>query len=987
MPRTKKQAIDNQLSASELTSTQVKNAYQELKNEDRNDKIIDEAYRHNFKLVPLPVDFNKGQGKRLLVKGWNTDFNDISKEDFEEYMKENLKETKYWNYAILTGERSKVLVLDFDIPRQDNKKPANYGKNWLNNQLKLWNIKPKDIKTPIVETGSGGIHLYFQWEDRFKNLSNSLYYRSVQPGDNQRSFDCNIKIEGIDILKNGKNAIYPNSVYIGCITPDEEEKGKKHKCKNSCLKECEFKGEFYRWKEGKSPDDIPIGKIGDVLPQLEKFMLIDDGPHCGQDKKEKEPGDGTSPFVVITDEMYKEIESDKGQLQIKEYLDLLEDRADDYESWISTCFCILGSGYNKKWVHYFSKKSDKYDEEYTEKNIIEKFDPSKNKYTFSSMVYWIEQIHGENMKDKLLKKYASKEEQKQNTEKKITSLKQILLKDKKDISSNEWKYLWNRVFSKKEKTIYGFVFSILAKDDIKLVDEKSLAGYIYNPETALWEHHLDQYISNLVPKYIEEYVVYSYIEVRNALVCEFSKIEIGDDEDSEDEDGSGDPSDKEARKNAEMEKKLKNLDNEFEKVKQNMLYNTTSKKDILKEALNDLLQKPNFFDSFNLPAYLLPIKNKKILDLRTKEVRRRTKEDLFNFEINVEYKKFDKYDEVEKFFDNICCQDKELSIYLKELSGYFMTGEISDRGFYIFYGKGKNGKSSYDNLLEIILGRGEYYNALSDDAILKKKNKGGPTPELMNLKHSRLAVLPETDEDAEMNATRIKKLTGGDVMTGRALFMNEVSFKPRAKFTLITNFKPKFNHRDRAILDRIRCIPFNARFEDKDKVENNKFIEELKGLHLEQVFSYFVEGAYTWYSNNKSFTKIPKICEEALEKYREENKDTFDLWINDNIQLEENTGEFERRILDKKATEYEYYLQSEELEKSYTSWCRDKDEAPLKLKQVQQLLTQYLGEKKSRRIPIEKYDGSKRTTTNQPRNVYLGVLFKFNDASSDIDNE
>ena len=970
MPRTKKQSNDSELSACELTATQVKNAYQELKNEDRNYKIIDEAYRHNFKLVPLPVDFNKGQGKRLLVKGWNTDFNDVSKEDFEEYMKENLKETKYWNYAILTGERSKVLVLDFDIPRQDNKKPANYGKNWLNNQLKLWNIKAKDIKTPIVETGSGGIHLYFQWEDRFKNLSNSLYYRSVHSSDGSKNGE-NMKIEGVDILKNGKNAIYPNSVYIGCITPDEEEKGKKHKCKNSCLKECEFKGEFYRWKEGKSPDDVPIGKIGDVLPQLEKFMLIDEDIGVGEHKKEP---------VVITDDMYKEIESDKGQLKIKEYLDLLEDRADDYETWLSTCFCILGSGYDKKWVHYFSKKSDKYDEEYTEKNVIEKFDPSKNKYTFSSMVYWIEQIHGENMKEKLSKKYQSKQEQKQNTEQKITCLQNLLLKDKKDISSNQWKFLWNRIFSKKEKTIYGYVFSILSKDDIKIVDEKSLSGYIYNNETALWEHHLDQYISNLVPKYIEEYVIMSYIEVRNALVCELSKIQM---EYQEDDDNQ-----KEKEKIiAEMKKKIQKLDDEFEKVKQNMLYNTTSKKDILKEALNNLLQKPNFFDSFNLPAYLLPIKDKKILDLRTKEVRRRTKEDLFNFEINAEYKKFDKYDEVEKFFDNICCKDKELSIYLKELSGYFMTGEICDRGFYIFYGKGKNGKSSYDNLLEIILGRGEYYNALSDDAILKKKNKGGPTPELMNLKHSRLAVLPETDEDAEMNATRIKKLTGGDVMTGRALFMNEVSFKPRAKFTLITNFKPKFNHRDRAILDRIRCIPFNARFEDKDKKENNEFIENLKTIHLEQVFSYFVEGAYTWYSNNKSFTKIPKICEEALEKYREENKDTFDLWINDNVKLEEETGEFERRTLDKKPSEYKYYLQSEELEKSYMSWCRDKEEAPLKSKQVQQLLTQYLGDKKSRRIEIKKYNGSTTSTSTQPRNVYLGVSLKSQEDNEEEDNE
>ena len=932
----------------EITLLQVKNAYEELKKEERNDGIIDEAYNHNFKLVPLPVDFSKGYGKRLMVKGWNTEYNNISKENFKEMMKENLNETKYWNYAMLTGEVSNVLVLDFDIPRQDNKNPNNYGKNWLNIQLKKWNIKEKDIKTPIVETGSGGIHLYLEWEDRFKNLSNSLYCDGV--GGQVRQ-----KIEGVDILKNGKNVIYPGSVYVGCLTPDEEEKGKKHKCKNKCLAECEFKGEFYRWKEGKSPNDVKIGKIGEVFPELEKCLLI------SENKKQKDP-------VIMNEETIKENESSRGQNKMKECLDLLEERADGYESWLQTCFCILGSGYDKKWVHYFSKKSEKYDEDYTEKNIIEKFDMSKNKYDFASIYYWIKEIHGEDIMNKIIKKYATKEEQKQNLEQKKIRLEEILLKDKNNLTGKELEYLWN-IFSNKEKTAYGFMFSVLAKDDIKIFDEKSLSGYIYNPKTALWELHLEQYLSNEVPKYLEYYLNESYASQKGDI---YDRIEVINKETDENVGYTKEQQSSIKEGNEEM----KQMEKTYKSIRQQMIFNTSSKRDILKEALNGLLQPTDFFDKFNLPANLIPIKNKKILDLKTKTVRDRTKEDLFNYEINVEYKKFDKYPEAEKFLRAICCNDEELMVYMKQLSGYFMTGEICDRGFYIFYGKGKNGKSTYDNIMERILGRKQFHTSLSDDTLLKKKNTGGATPELMDLKHCRLAVLPETDEDAELNAVRIKKLTGGDVITGRPLFMNQISFKPKAKFKLDTNYKPKINHRDRAMLDRIRCVPFNARFEDKDKAENNKFIEELITIHLEQVLSYFVEGAFEWYENGKQFTKIPSICEEALQKYKDENKDTFDLWINDNIKLEENTGEFERRILDKKPSEYIYYKQSEELEADYRSWCKMKDEEPLKTKQIQQLLTQYLGDKKPRRIPITKFVNGDKTTSTQSRNIYLGVYFQ-----------
>lgn len=94
------------------------------------------------------------------------------------------------NTGLLTGITNDLFVLDIDV-KDDG--------------LKLWNklIDEKLFilpKTPITKTGSGGLHIYFKYDDSIPNIN---------------KLKINDKIYGWDILSNGKQVVVPPSIING----------------------------------------------------------------------------------------------------------------------------------------------------------------------------------------------------------------------------------------------------------------------------------------------------------------------------------------------------------------------------------------------------------------------------------------------------------------------------------------------------------------------------------------------------------------------------------------------------------------------------------------------------------------------------------------------------------------------------------------------------------------------------------------------------
>lgn len=106
-------------------------------------------------------------------------------------------------YGILCGKISNIIVLDCDLIKNDN--PSKYMcgvQAW--NKLCEENTYLKNLEIPCVKTKSGGLHLYFKYNDKLKS--------GVQVLTTSQLFNLEpVQKVKIDILSDNKSVIGPNS--------------------------------------------------------------------------------------------------------------------------------------------------------------------------------------------------------------------------------------------------------------------------------------------------------------------------------------------------------------------------------------------------------------------------------------------------------------------------------------------------------------------------------------------------------------------------------------------------------------------------------------------------------------------------------------------------------------------------------------------------------------------------------------------------------
>jgi len=382
-----------------------------------------------------------------------------------------------------------------------------------------------------------------------------------------------------------------------------------------------------------------------------------------------------------------------------------------------------------------------------------------------------------------------------------------------------------------------------------------------------------------------------------------------------------------------IEKEIYNLNKEDETYKEN-LKPLKEKLKCIKNCLkslsctNFLINIIKYYSSFeydkefnekiNKSPYELPIKNGLKISLKDKSITDRTREDLFSFELDLKLSNNEtKLKKANDFLKSIMNNNDEMYVYIKRFSGYIMSGDITQREFFIFYGSGCNGKSSYINIIERIMKR--FYASISDTVIMKDDRRTArATPELKSLMTSRVAVINESNEDEMLNSSRIKSLTGSDTITARGLYEAETQFKTQSKIILLTNKKPNFDITDKAMSDRLRLISFDNIF-PKTK-ENTQHVNNLLDNYLDEFFTIFIEGAYEYF---KDGLPSPKILEDAMKSYYSELDnvllfvDRYTLYSKITYDSSNDDAKIQMRI--KKTDLYSDYI----------VWCEEEHEKPM----------------------------------------------------------
>ena len=135
-----------------------------------------------------------------------------------------------------------------------------------------------------------------------------------------------------------------------------------------------------------------------------------------------------------------------------------------------------------------------------------------------------------------------------------------------------------------------------------------------------------------------------------------------------------------------------------------------------------------------------------------------------------------------------------------------------------------------------------------------------------------------------MAEVRIKQLTGGDTVTGKAHYKAPMNFQPKFKLWIFGNSKPAIYGSDYAIWRRIKLIPFTVKF---PKEKQDKKLKEKSSAELPGILNWAIQGALKWQAEGKLEPPEPVVA--ATNEYRDD-QDILRDFIAERINREKITN-------------------------------------------------------------------------------------------------
>lgn len=286
--------------------------------------------------------------------------------------------------------------------------------------------------------------------------------------------------------------------------------------------------------------------------------------------------------------------------------------------------------------------------------------------------------------------------------------------------------------------------------------------------------------------------------------------------------------------------------------------------------------------------------------------------------LNVSYDPDAKAPKFEKFMEQVL-PSAELRDYVQRALGYTLTGDNDQRALFLVHGPSGTGKSQFLRIMELLFG--DFGGTAESNTFRKTRSES--THDLHMLRGRRFVTTSETSDSAQLDEELVKRVTGGDNVTTRALYQAHQTWRPNFTIWMATNFPPKMNSDDGAVWARYKPIHFGQQFSRKDGTDVPNIGQRIFEEEASGILNWLLAGlaAYRERGLGEPDEVVAQVVEHRLDS------DNVAQFVNDLV----DEG---RLVKDETAAE----IKSSQLYQAYQDWAQRERVYPLGQKRFTQRL-------------------------------------------------
>jgi len=279
-------------------------------------------------------------------------------------------------------------------------------------------------------------------------------------------------------------------------------------------------------------------------------------------------------------------------------------------------------------------------------------------------------------------------------------------------------------------------------------------------------------------------------------------------------------------------------------------------------------------EDFKTREGLLNLKNG-VLDIKSGVMYTHSPTYRFRYVLDHEYNKSAQCPQFLRFLNYIFQDSPGLINLVGEILGYtIIGGEPTKHRAFMFYGSGRNGKSTLLDTTRELLG---------------KKNVSSVSMKLIDKPFSAVrlsGMLANIVEESphQIDAEAFKNIVGGGTISAAFKGRDEFDLKVNCRMFFACNEFPHFKDATKGNRDRLVIVPFNKYIPDSER--DTDILVKLRS-ELSGILNFALDGYRRLKKNGDKFTVVREV-EEAHKEFIV-STDNVAAWADENIEKEEHS--------------------------------------------------------------------------------------------------